>query len=599
MDRIAVLVKQVPALEEMELDATGHLIRDGAATEMSAYCRRAVSMAVTLAGSFPGCTVTVFTLGPPTADDALREAVCWAIDHGVAAQGVLLTDPLLAGSDTRATAAALAAAVELEGPFDLILSGKNSLDSDTGQVPPQLAQLLDLPFLSAVKTLTIDGDMVTAGCEHDDAWLTARMRLPGVLSCAERLCEPAKVAPQYRTGLPAGPIRVLRADDLGPGPWGIAASRTVVSEVRQLAVRRSKQLDATAPLAVQVQHTLRVLVDSGVLAGGGRPKAPPLGATGGSGPLVAVLAEPGQDGLTQELCGAATLLADALSGSTVVLAPQHLDPLTAGSWGADQLVQIDGACVEEDVAEAVAGWAEMQQPWAVLVGSTSSGREIAARVAAAIGAGLTGDAVDLRVENRRLVAAKPAFAGRAMCEVLATSAVQMATVRPGVLVRPQGRAQSAVVSTIRARPRHRVTIMDRRQNDSLERLAQAEVVVGVGAGVGAEALPRLDELIELLGAELGCTRKLTDSGSLPHSGQIGITGRSISPRLYLAIGTSGKFNHMVGVRSAGMVLAINHDPQAPLWEHADVGIVGDWRASVDMLVEGLRTILPAASPRAR
>jgi len=328
---------------------------------------------------------------------------------------------------------------------------------------------------------------------------------------------------------------------------------------------------------------VRALCDRGALDDDPGSEAPLLAATGGPGPVVAVIAEPDHRALAQELCGAAARLAESLSGSTVLLASDDLSPATAGSWGADRLVHIRGAAVEEDIAGAVIRWARSEQPWAILAGSTASGREIAARVAAAIGAGLTGDAVDLEVADARLVAWKAAFGGQLVAAITATSPVQMTTVRAGVLPRPQPRVRAAEVASLSAFRHDRVSIRSRRQDDSLERLGEAGAVIGVGTGVTPEELARLETLRELLGAEFGCTRKVTDRGWMPHASQIGITGRSIAPRLYVAIGTSGKFNHMVGVRAAGTVLAINQDPTAPVWDYADVGIVADWRECIDML----------------
>lgn len=194
--RVAALVKQIPAFEEMRLGPDGRLVRDGTALEMSAYCRRAVSKAVELAGEAAQGSVTFVTLGPPSADDVLREAVAWSLERGVDAHGVLVSDPLFAGSDTIATARALAAVLEREGPFEIVLAGRNSLDADTGQVPPQIAELLDLPFATGVKQLAVGEDALTLGCEHDDAWIDAEVLLPALVSCAERLCEPAKVPPE-------------------------------------------------------------------------------------------------------------------------------------------------------------------------------------------------------------------------------------------------------------------------------------------------------------------------------------------------------------------------------------------------------------------
>jgi electron transfer flavoprotein alpha subunit len=106
--------------------------------------------------------------------------------------------------------------------------------------------------------------------------------------------------------------------------------------------------------------------------------------------------------------------------------------------------------------------------------------------------------------------------------------------------------------------------------------------------VAPEELDQLAELRRVLGAEIGCTRKVTDAGWMPHARQIGVTGRCIAPRLYVAIGTSGKFNHMVGVRAAGTVLAINPDPDALVWHYADVGVVATFQECVPLLVEELR-----------
>ena len=110
----------------------------------------------------------------------------------------------------------------------------------------------------------------------------------------------------------------------------------------------------------------------------------------------------------------------------------------------------------------------------------------------------------------------------------------------------------------------------------------------MGTGVTPEEYEQLSPLAAILGAELAATRKVTDRGWAPRSRQVGITGRSIAPRLYVALGLSGKFNHMVGVRAAGTILAVNADPGAPVFEHCDVGIVGDWHEVVPLLQGALR-----------
>jgi electron transfer flavoprotein alpha subunit len=137
-----------------------------------------------------------------------------------------------------------------------------------------------------------------------------------------------------------------------------------------------------------------------------------------------------------------------------------------------------------------------------------------------------------------------------------------------------------------------VRVQAERRDDDVETLARAEVVIGVGTGVMPEEYAALSPLAAVLGAELAATRKVTDKGWAPRARQVGITGRSIAPRLYIAVGLSGKFNHMVGVRAAGTIVAVNTDRGAPVFGHCDVGLVGDWHEVVPLLQLALRRAVP-------
>ena len=602
--RIAVLAKQIPRFEDLRLGAEGRLVRDGAESEINPYCRRAIAKGVELAGATGG-SCTVFTLGPPQAADVLAEAIAWGADGGV-----LISDPAFAGSDTLATSRALAAAITDSGRFDLVLAGLNSVDGDTGQVGPQLAELLDLPFLSGVRELLLDGNLVTAGCERDDGFVTAAVRLPALLTTAERLCQPCKVRPEER-GAVAGRIRVLTAADLGSGPWGQDGSPTEVGEVRLLAHDRGRIMLA-GPLAQQVRRAAELIKQSAERL----PHATPIAQVplaGGDGPVVAVIAEPGRSRAAAELLGAAARLAADVAGRVTLLAisgTAEAAPKAAWAQGAARVIALSTAPISaadtrsqpepaaEDVAAAVAAWAQplpgpagaqRSQPWAILAPSSSWGREVAGRVSVLLGAGLTGDAVGLDVAAGRLVSWKPAFCGQLVAAITARSAVQMATVRPGVLPLLAPRADGGVAAFERRRitPRGRVMLSERRTNDEPERLALAASVVCVGQGVDPSCYGELKPLLDALGAELAGTRKVTDAGWLPRSRQIGITGRAVAPAVYLLLGASGKFNHMVGTHSAGLVVAVNTDPAAPVFDAADIGIVGDWAQVAPLLAREL------------
>jgi len=596
--RFAALVKQIPAFETMELGTDGRLRREGLELEMNPYCRRAVAKAVDLAAAHGG-TVTLLTLGPPSAEDCLREGIAWGLDRGVDTDGVLVTDPAFAGSDTLATARALAAAIAVVGPFDLLLAGRNSVDADTGQVGPELAELLGLPFATAVRHLALAERVLDLRCEHDDGWVQTRIVLPAVVSTAERLTDPCKVDPPGRAAVPAERIRTLDAAVFGPGPWGEAASPTAVGSVRVHDVARCQQLLPEASLTEQVKRAVELLETRGAFDAAQDHAADAASVPDGdldpdpaAARAVGVVVEPDRDTLTRELLGAAATLAPRVGAHVVAITSTPADAARLGSWGADEIVHLPGLTVEEDVARGVTAWAREVTPWAILAPSTAWGREVAARGAAALGAGLTGDAIGFDLDDDRLVAWKPAFGGRLVAAIHATSPTQMATVRAGMLPVLHPRTAVAATRELRIEPAGRVEVLARTRDDDLDVLAEASVVVGVGQGIDPTDYSALTPLLEVLGAELGATRKVTDQGWLPRARQIGITGRSIAPRLYVVVGSSGKFNHMVGVRSARTVLAISDDRDAPVFASADAGIVSDWREVVPLLVDAIRRCSP-------
>ena len=601
--RIAALIKQVPVAESFRLGPTGRIVRDGVEFEMNAYCRRAVNEGVLLARATGGAC-TVITLGPPSAEDVLREAVAWGADDALH-----LCDDAFAGSDTLATAHALAAALDGAGPFDLVLFGRNSIDGETGQVPPMVAALLELPFATGARHVEwVSGATLRLELELDDGYQEVEVALPAVVSVAERLCEPCKVGPEGRAAVPPGRIRRITAAALGPGPWGQAGSPTRVGATRALTHNRAGllldgPLEAQVARAVQELERRGALRDSGTADGsrGGRGDPPSMagaatagdGAAPDRGPVVAVLAEQGRPQVTAELTAAAAGLARTLGGTVHALSTAPAPAAELAAAGADVAVELTGAAAAEDVAEGVAAYVDEIRPWALIAPSTAFGREVAGRVAADTGSGLTGDAVGLSIRDGRLVAAKPAFAGALVADITCDSPTQMASVRPGVLPEPQtshhgtgGRTIPTVVRTLTRRDR--VRLVNERRDDDIETLARAPVVIGVGTGVAPDEYALLVPLAALLDAELAATRKVTDKGWAPRSRQVGLTGRAIAPRLYVALGLSGKFNHMVGVRAAGTILAVNEDRDAPVFGHGDVGIVGDWHEVVPLLCEELR-----------
>ena len=600
--RIAALVKQIPCSADTSLGENGYLQREGVELEMNAYCRRAVSQAVKLALLRPGTTVTVITMGPPTALDVLREAIAWGLAHNAIITGILITDPELRGSDTFATAHVLAATLQNLGSFDLVLTGLNSLDANTGQVGAQVAELTGMAFLAGAREVILEKDSLKVRCEHDDGWLEATVSFPALVSCAERLCDPAKVEPHQRSRVPDSLIRQLDVSDLGPGTWGHRASLTTVGPVHSVTCKRAQLSWPHETLDGQVSRAITALLDRGTLDAT-HPEVSsstvPLPRES-MGPIVAVILEPERAFLAAELLGTAALLAEELSGHVVAIGPVPT-PMSAtelGSLGADTVTEVHGTTTPAQVAREIGRWAKECSPWAILGGSTAWGREVAARSAVLTSAGLTGDATGLKAISGRLIADKPAFGGRLIASITASSMIQMATIRCGVLphLRPRHLAYPPLIHTAHVPDdiHEGLSIHARGRNDDLDALATASTVIGIGCGVSASEYPELDSLTDLLDAQRGATRKVTDVGWMPRSRQIGITGRNIAPRLFVSIGASGSSNHTIGFHGASHVLAINVDPTAPIFEAADVGIVGDWHKVVPLLVSELRqAIVPS------
>jgi len=619
--RILALAKQIPVFEDMRLGQDGRLIRDGAVQHMNDYCRRAVSKGKELA-ELSGGTLGVMTFGPPAAETVCREALAFGADYGIH-----ICDEDFAGSDTLATARALAKAIELTGPFDLILCGLNSLDADTGQVPPQVAQLLDLPFAAGVKRLEIKdatpGVKLRLELEHDDERCVVELALPALLSCAERLCDPCKIKdPDIWAQMDGSLIQRLCTSDLGEGPWGQAGSPTFVGDTKSVEVSRERIQLSFSDEAIRfaAKRCLeRGAFDSSEAmansAQAGQPRQPPPKTVpppnfNPDSPGVAVLVEPDRLRLTRELLGSAAQLAQQTSGYVVALGPQLPSPQELASFGAAGGVEFTSTQTfvpEGDLANAIAGWlTEHPQIWAVLAPGTAWGRHVAARLAALAEAGLVGDAIDLTVRQPDptkpplLIADKPAFGGQMVAEIGCTSPLQMATVRSGVLpLLEPCRSSPASLSEVACPAVSRVNILSKTRNDDSSELANADLVIGIGQGVTPESYPLLEELSQKLGAALCATRKVTDYGWMPRARQVGITGHTISPSLFVSVGSSGKFNHTVGVRTAGTIIAVNSDPQAPVFEVSDVGLVGDWEEVLPPLVEALVEVSTGAATGSR
>lgn len=316
--------------------------------------------------------------------------------------------------------------------------------------------------------------------------------------------------------------------------------------------------------------------------------------------------------VTLELITEGRKIADSLKEKlSVIIIGYNLnhvaDALT--DYGADNVITVDGEetqfFIPEVYADSLSSLAAQRKPSVILFPATYDGRDVAARLAAKLGVGLAADCTDLLVDDKgRFVQVRPAFGGNLMAVISQPSArPQLATLRPG-MIKPVKCQSNRPVSVECVKPRlvrkfDKVVLKTVREvAEEAGNLDGAEVVIGVGRGIGSkENLRIVNHLASLLGAAIGGSRAIVDAGWLPHNQQIGLTGRAISPKMYIALGVSGAVQHLVGVRTAKQIVAINKDPEAPIFKVANLGIVGDLFAIVPALTRELDAARPAVEAK--
>ncbi|HEX8758582.1 MAG TPA: electron transfer flavoprotein subunit alpha/FixB family protein [Pseudonocardiaceae bacterium] len=237
----------------------------------------------------------------------------------------------------------------------------------------------------------------------------------------------------------------------------------------------------------------------------------------------------------------------------------------------------------------LAALVESAQPIAVLIATSPDGKEVAGKLAVRTGSGLLSDAVDLAGDG---TATHSVFGGSYLAKSKATTPVAVITVRPGSIdaIETQGAAVEQTVEVPAVDPAKAAKIIERRPIGGGDRpeLAEASVVVSGGRGVGsADNFQVVEKLADSLGAAVGASRAAVDSGYYPHQFQVGQTGKTVSPQLYVALGISGAIQHRAGMQTSKTIVAVNKDPEAPIFEIADFGVVGDLFTIAPQLTEAV------------
>ncbi len=308
-------------------------------------------------------------------------------------------------------------------------------------------------------------------------------------------------------------------------------------------------------------------------------------------------------GYSEELASHSVRLAKSLGGKAVGVtfgAGAARAAAALGAFGVVEAVAVEGESVKEYVGEIYAASflsiVASQKPQVILASSTSSGKDLLPRLLVPLKAGLATDCVDLKIDGGKLKAHRPIFAGKALVDVTFSSAMQMATSRPNSFptekISPDAKANVKTVAPA-ATPNLRVQLKEIKQSEKKQiDLTEAEFIVSGGRSLAsADNFKIIQALADMLGGAVGASRAAVDAGYISHDHQVGQTGKTVNPKLYIACGISGAIQHLAGMRTSKVIVAINKDAEAPIVSKADYAIVGDLFQIVPLLTEKLKTFL--------
>lgn len=309
--------------------------------------------------------------------------------------------------------------------------------------------------------------------------------------------------------------------------------------------------------------------------------------------------------VTAELIGEGRKLADELGTDvSVVLMGHEIGHLAerAAGYGADRVYLVDHPTLlryrTQPFTNVLTGLINKHKPEIVLIGATSMGRDLASRVAARIKAGLTADCTELTInpETKLLEQTRPAFGGNVMATILCEfTRPQMATVRPKVmkpLEYEEGREAEVIEVPVSIEEKSIATkILEVIADDTANKvnLTEADIIVSGGRGLGdPKHFALIEELAQAIGGAVGASRATVDAGWIPATHQVGQTGKTVHPKLYIACGISGAVQHLAGMSSSDCIVAINKDPDAPIFGVAHYGIVGDLFEVIPAMIAAIK-----------
>jgi electron transfer flavoprotein alpha subunit len=625
---VIVLVKQVPDVSNIPEDAwdreKGTLRRAMLDSVINPLDLHALTFAEELARPDPEARVVFLTMGPPAAREMLVDCL-----SRVPGEAILLTDKAFAGADTGATAYSLAMAIRriqrelFDGRCEYaIVTGMQSVDGDTAQVPPQIAEELGIDHIAYVQGMSREPELTIRRIAAEGIEDVRPKRCPVLITLT------AATKPLFPSFAAAREARLAEIHEwsaesveVDRGRIGLKGSWTQVHHLFSPSEARTKECQFVSDPSELVARMKTAYEQAE--AGETVPCVNQAYDLAGREPTYRgefwVYAEPEGDGVrivSLELLGTARDLATCLNEKVAaVLATDDAGrrPEALIAAGADIVYVLEHPLLATfdpiGHKSALAKLVREREPQVMLFGATPLGRELAPRVAYACRSGLTADCTQLEIGDFKkgaidwvgiLKQTRPALGGNVMATIMTKdSPTQMATVRPGVFRVPvldparSGEIIRADAELEEAELGLEVTPVE--SFASKTSIRDAEVIVAGGHGFRSKA--DFDRYLEplavgvgrLLGADtkVAASRMAVEDGCTTHDYQVGQTGQTVQPRLYFAIGISGAIQHITGMQSSEVIVAINKDPKAKIFNYADLGVVGDIETVIPALTQAL------------
>ena len=631
---IISLIKQVPVPSEMRMGEDGLMDRTKAKSIINIDCQFGLEAGLQLKKQHPEARLIVCSMGPGSFETSLKTAISMGYD-----EAYLLSDRKLGGSDTYATGLAISTMLKHLGftknsadPF-IILAGRQTSDGDTAHVPSQVAENMGIPQATFVESVKSDGtSSVIAKRIIEGGYQMMKLPMPCVISLTPTGIPPRK--PSLSGAIKARNLKITTfgIDDIGLGTEkiGINGSPTIVAKVVNMVSERP-------PITMSEGHNEISLIDSLIanLKKGGnvlekkeaaakkeseRPDFPEKDFRNGASGII-TWAEITNGNISRpslELLTPARNMATQLGEGTKVMTlmiGKNIQTLaqTLIEHGSDEVICVENDRLEEYLvlpfASIFTQVIRERNPEIALFAATTSGRELALRIGMRTSSGVTADCTGLEIGeyiDRKqkviitpiLESRRPTYGESKLATILGFVCPQVSTARAGTFEVPKRvEGREGIVSGFSPVLDEKDFVVEIvktvRGGGGLQNLFEADIIVSGGRGTTNDSLGLIKALAEALkekgvNAEWACSRPVVDEGVTEYARQVGQTGKTVRPKVYVAVGISGAIQHIAGMKESGKVIAINHNPKASIFNNADFGIIGDYQDILPELIERVK-----------